>query len=471
VFVIVMENHSYGEIVGSASAPYANRLIGSGALATSYYAAAHPSLPNHLALTGASTFGVTSDCTTCWVAAANLGDRLEAAGSTWKAYEESMPSPCFVGDSYPYAQKHDPFIYFNDIRTNASRCQSHVVPYTQLATDLKSTSTTPNFAFITPNMCNDMHDCSVATGDSWLQAQVPAILDSPAFTTQHSLLAITWDEDDSSASNRVATIFAGAYVGAAARVATSYNHYSLLRTIEAARGLSTLTANDANASAMTGMFVAAAAPGVACTSVDVSASPVSPQPGGGTVTVTATAHGCASPQLEFWLAAPGASAYALKQAYSAGATFSWSTSGAAAGTYRFSVWARDATSPGVYGNTAGRWDTYNADLVYSVTTGTPPCQSVATSGTNGTGSVTVSATASGCANPQYEFWILAPGATAYTLGQAYSSSPTFAWTINGLTLGKYRINVWARDAASAGVYGNSVGRWDAYNAYLIYTLS
>src|SRR5438445_12856185 len=143
VFVIVMENHSYGEIIGSSSAPYINSLVASGALATNYSAVTHPSLPNYLALTGGSTFGVTSDCTTCWVNASNIADSLESAGSSWKAYEESMPSACYVGDSYPYAQKHDPFIYFNDIRNNASRCQSHVVPYGQLASDLQSAATTP----------------------------------------------------------------------------------------------------------------------------------------------------------------------------------------------------------------------------------------------------------------------------------------------------------------------------------------
>ena len=260
VFVIVMENHSYGEIIGSSAAPYVNSLLPSGALATSYSAVAHPSLPNYLALTGGSTFGVTSDCTTCWVNASNIGDRLESAGSTWKAYEESMPSACFVGDSYPYAQKHDPFIYFNDIRTNTSRCQSHVVPYTQLATDLRSTTTTPGYSFITPNMCNDMHDCSVGTGDAWLKQQVPAILGSPAFTSQHSLLAITWDEDDSSGTNQVATIFSGSGAVGGTRSAVGYNHYSLLRTLEAARSAGTLTANDAGATPMADLLVGAAPP-------------------------------------------------------------------------------------------------------------------------------------------------------------------------------------------------------------------
>ncbi|HMC69684.1 MAG TPA: alkaline phosphatase family protein, partial [Mycobacteriales bacterium] len=228
------------------------------AVATNYAAVTHPSLPNYLALAAGSTFGITSDCTTCWVSATNIGDTLDAAGRTWKAYEESMPSPCFVGDSYPYAQKHDPFIYFNDIRTNTARCQANVVPYTQLATDLRSTSSTPNFAFITPNLCNDMHDCSIATGDGWLRQQVPQILASPAFTTQRSLLAITWDEDDGTESNRVATLLIGSAAATGARSSVPYNHYSLLRTVESALGAGTAGGGDASASPMNDLLLAPA---------------------------------------------------------------------------------------------------------------------------------------------------------------------------------------------------------------------
>jgi hypothetical protein len=254
VFVIVMENSAYSSIIGSSSAPYINSLVKGGGLATNYFAITHPSLPNYLALTGGSTYGITSDCTTCWVSATNIGDRVEAAGKNWKAYEESMPSPCFVGDSYPYVQKHDPFIYFNDIRTNTARCQSHVVPFTQMTSDLASTSTTPNYAFITPNMCNDMHDCSTASGDAWLAQRVPQILTSPAFATQHSVLALVWDEDDSSGSNQVPLILLGNGIGANLRSSTGYNHYSALRTVESGLGLPTLTSNDAAVSPMNDFF-------------------------------------------------------------------------------------------------------------------------------------------------------------------------------------------------------------------------
>jgi hypothetical protein len=163
---------------------------------------------------------------------------------------ESMPSACYIGDSYPYAQKHDPFIYFNDIRDNSTRCSSHVVPYSQLSSDLRSNSTTPNFGFITPNLCNDMHDCSIGTGDTWLSQQVPVILGSPAFTSQSSLLAITWDEDDGTESNRVPMILLGSVVKAGYRSGNFYNHYSLLHTVEAGLGTAGLTSNDANSATL-----------------------------------------------------------------------------------------------------------------------------------------------------------------------------------------------------------------------------
>src|SRR5207249_11220481 len=180
VFTIVMENEESSSLIGNSAAPYINGLATSYGLATQYYGVSHPSLPNYLAMTAGSTFGITSDCTTCWVGATNLADQIEAGGRSWKAYLEGMPSACFVGDAYPYMQKHNPWIYFNDIRTNAARCAAHVVPYTQLATDVANGSV-PNYVFITPNMCNDMHDCSIATGDSWLSQQVPAILNSAAY--------------------------------------------------------------------------------------------------------------------------------------------------------------------------------------------------------------------------------------------------------------------------------------------------
>jgi hypothetical protein len=258
VFVIAMENEESSSIVGNAAAPYINELAAGHGLAASYFAVSHPSLPNYLALTAGSTFGISSDCTTCFVNASNIADQVEASGRTWKAYMESMPSNCFVGDAYPYMQKHDPFIYFNDIRTNAARCAADVVPFTQLSADLTN-GTVPSFAWITPNMCNDMHDCSIATGDAWLARVVPSILASSAFRNGGALF-ITWDEGSSSAGccgdaagGQVAALIVAPNDIAGLRSTINETHYSLLRTIEDSWGLSAL-GQATNASAMREYF-------------------------------------------------------------------------------------------------------------------------------------------------------------------------------------------------------------------------
>ncbi|HEX3629756.1 MAG TPA: alkaline phosphatase family protein [Candidatus Dormibacteraeota bacterium] len=248
VFVIVMENHEYSSVIGSGAAPYINSLAASYGLATNYYAASHPSLPNYLALTAGSTFGIASDCTTCFVGATNIADQVEASGRTWKAYMEDMPSPCYTGaSSGNYAMKHDPFMYYNDIRTDAARCAAHVVPFTQFSADMSS-GNVPNFVWITPNMCNDMHDCSVATGDSWLRGVVPSITGSAAFRNG-GVLFITWDEGSSSAGccgdssgGQVATLVISPRAISGYRSGAAENHYGLLRTIEDAFRLAHLNA-------------------------------------------------------------------------------------------------------------------------------------------------------------------------------------------------------------------------------------
>ena len=179
--------------------------------------------------------------------ATNIGDQVEASGRTWKAYMEGMPSSCYLGDAYPYMQKHNPFIYYDNIRTNASRCAAHVVPFAQFSTDL-ARNNAPNLAWITPNMCNDMHDCGVSTGDGWLRSVVPTITGSPAFRNG-GVLFITWDEGSSSAGccgdawgGRVATLVISPRAISGFRSSVAENHYGLLRTIEDAFHLAHLAA-------------------------------------------------------------------------------------------------------------------------------------------------------------------------------------------------------------------------------------
>jgi len=253
IFVILMENESGSQIVGSSQAPFLNRLADRYSLATDYSALFHPSLPNYIALTSGSNQGITDDRSPpsagYAVAATDLADRIEAAGLTWKAYAESMPSPGYAENTPLYATRHVPFLYYKDILDDPARLRSHVVPFSDLAADLRSPATTPDFAFITPNMRDDMHDAPVAVGDAWLAREVPRILGSPAFTRERSLLVVTWDEG-SATDNHVATILAGSGARPHFRSARPYDHYSLLHTIEADWGLAPLSANDARAALM-----------------------------------------------------------------------------------------------------------------------------------------------------------------------------------------------------------------------------
>ncbi len=255
IFIIVDENKPSDTIVGNSQAPYINSLINTYAFASNYSGVTHPSLPNYLALTSGSTDGITTDCNPpgagCIVNVLNIADEIQASGRTWKAYAESMPSPCYMLNSgSDFATKHVPFLYYKDIVNNSSLCNSHIVPFSQLSSDLKSISTTPNYAFITPNLCNDMHSCSVAVGDAWLAKYVPMILNSKAFQSQRSLLVITWDEGYVG-NNVVPAIFAGSAAKKGYKSSAPYNHYSLLHTIEQLWGLRPLNSNDANAPIMT----------------------------------------------------------------------------------------------------------------------------------------------------------------------------------------------------------------------------
>ena len=246
VVVVVMENKDYGQVIGSSSAPYIGGLARSYALATGYYGVAHPSLPNYLALIGGSTFGITSDCTGCSVSGRNLVDELERRRISWRAYMEGMPSPCFTGGtSGAYAKKHNPFLYFQDVVRNPRRC-AQVVPITRLAADLRARRL-PHFVWVTPDLCHDMHDCDVATGDRFLAGLVPSVLRS---LEPRGVLFLLWDEGVGVAGccgkpggGRVPLIVAGPAARRHARSGAPVDHYSLLRTIEDGLGLRRLGAS------------------------------------------------------------------------------------------------------------------------------------------------------------------------------------------------------------------------------------
>jgi phospholipase C len=226
VVVIVMENRSYDSVIGL---PYIKSLASTATVLTDYNASGHPSLPNYLALTSGSTWGVSDDGYHV-LPMQDVGDQLSASGLPWRAYMEGMGSDCKMGTG-EYAVKHDPFAYYG------GRCQSSVVPFSQFSADLAG-AVPPRFMWITPDLCHDMHDCSSDVGDSWLRSTVPAVLASPAMS--NGVLFITWDENEGGGSNQVLTLVLGSKHPSSPGVA--YGHANLLATVEDLLGLPRLPA-------------------------------------------------------------------------------------------------------------------------------------------------------------------------------------------------------------------------------------
>ena len=231
VVVVVFENHESAAIVGNPDAPTFNALSTQYASLTAYHGVTHPSLPNYLALVSGSTHGITNDCTSCIVKAKSLADSLDAAGKTWKTYAEDLPSAGYTGAfSGYYAKKHDPFLYFQNI-ASLRRRRAHVVPFTRLAGDLAA-HRLPNFSLIVPNLCNDMHDCSVATGDAWLKAHIAPLVSSSQL--RGGVVFVVFDEGttDKGGGGHIDALALGPTVKARSVFAKATNHYGLLRTIE-----------------------------------------------------------------------------------------------------------------------------------------------------------------------------------------------------------------------------------------------
>ena len=234
VFVIVLENRSYSQAMAG---PYESALAGQFAVATNYHGVSHPSLPNYLAMTSGSTWGVADDGFHP-LPAGGLGAQLTSAGISWRAYMEGMTNGCFHS-GYPYALKHNPFEYYG------SACPPQVVPFTQFASDMKGD--VPRLVWITPGLCHDGHDCSTAVAETWLKQTIPVILSTPAWQ-QGGVLFVTYDEGEDSANSVLTIVIRPNPATHASSV--SYNHYSLLATIEDVLGVPRLGAAR-NASAMT----------------------------------------------------------------------------------------------------------------------------------------------------------------------------------------------------------------------------
>jgi acid phosphatase len=229
VVVAVFENKSAGRVLGAATAPYLTGLAATGASFTDAHGVAHPSQPNYLALFSGSTQGVTSDACPQSFQGGNLAAQLQAAGRTFAGYSEDLPQAGYTGcQTAGYARKHNPWVDFPALPTSVNQ------PYSAFPTDLSSL---PTVSFLIPNLCDDMHDCSIAHGDAWARAHLSAY--AAWARTHNSLLVVTFDEDEGTSANHIATMFVGPMV----RAGTSkqrIDHYSVLRTLEDMYGLAPL---------------------------------------------------------------------------------------------------------------------------------------------------------------------------------------------------------------------------------------
>jgi hypothetical protein len=221
VVVVVFENEERKSILGSPAAPTFNRLAATYSQATDERAVSHPSLPNYLALVSGSTHGVTDDCVNCPQTGPTIGSLLTKQGRSWESYAEGYPS----GSSF--AKKHVPFLYFPG-------GAAHVHPLSAF-----DPSRLPTFAFVTPNLCHDMHDCSVATGDAWLATFI-----KPLLAIKRTAVFIVFDEGSSSAGGggHVPLLIVGSAVAPHSSYTTPTSHYGLLHTITEALGLRPLGA-------------------------------------------------------------------------------------------------------------------------------------------------------------------------------------------------------------------------------------
>jgi len=269
VFLIVMENTDWSSIKGSSSAPYINSLLPIAAHAEQYYNPPnnHPSLPNYLWLEAGTNFGISSDPNPPQrTSSPHLANLLDAAGISWKTYQEDEGSGAYDGSDCPnygegnwYDVNHNPFVYFTDVTNNTTYCKAHVRPYSEFPTDLAS-SNVPRYNFIVPDLCHDMHEnisCSqsnrIRFGDTWLSTEVPKILASPAYLNGGALFLV-WDEAASN-DGPIGMIVLSPKAKRGYSNTIAYDHSSTLRTMQEIFGVTPMIRDAANATDLSDLFV------------------------------------------------------------------------------------------------------------------------------------------------------------------------------------------------------------------------
>jgi hypothetical protein len=229
---IVMENKSYSQVMRSSKAPFTRALAAACGVATRFHAEAHPSLPNYIAMTSGSRHGVADDAGPSHhpLRGPSIFSQL---GSRWRALQESMPRACYRGKTSLYAVKHNPAAYYTSLARSCPRRDVRLSNPPDLSA---------RFTFITPNLCNDTHDCGVAHGDRFLSTWIRRIVASEEYRAGKTAVFVTYDEDHGSRANHILTLVISPYTAPGTSSAARFNHYSLLRTTEEMLGLDQLGA-------------------------------------------------------------------------------------------------------------------------------------------------------------------------------------------------------------------------------------
>ncbi|HTM35128.1 MAG TPA: alkaline phosphatase family protein [Terriglobales bacterium] len=254
VFVVVEENHSYSQVIGSSSMPYLNSLANKYGLSTQYYANTHPSIGNYFMMTAGQT--ITNNDSYCsTLTNDNIVRHLLSAGKTWKSYAESLPYAGYTGcGSGNYAKKHNPLAFFSDVANSSEKY--NLVPFTQFSKDLANNNL-PNFSFIVPNLMNDAHDGTLSAADNWLKANIAPLISSATFQ-KDGILIIVFDEsldtDTAHGGGHIACLVIGPKAKPGMKPTVVYQHQNLLKTVMKALGMSSFPGAASSASAMTAFF-------------------------------------------------------------------------------------------------------------------------------------------------------------------------------------------------------------------------
>ena len=258
VFIVVEENASYGDVIGSSSMPYFNSLANKYGLATNYYANLHPSIPDYFELTVGKTLTINDAETpqSFPVSGDNVVRELLAAGKSWKSYAEDLPSAGYTGgNTGKYLVRHNPLAYMTDVQNTPAQAQN-LVPFSQFAADLP-TANLPQYSFIVPNSCDDAHDCPLSTADTWLKNNIDPLISSPVFQ-KDGLLIIVFDEGNSldftQGGGHVAAVLVSPFSKPSYKSIALYQHQSVLRLMLEGLGVTKLPGDAATAPAMWEFF-------------------------------------------------------------------------------------------------------------------------------------------------------------------------------------------------------------------------